>query len=360
MFDLLRTRKYPAVRQYAISLSLVVLTACIAFLSVDYTGYRVVALVLLLLVSVLAILFDIFPVMVTALLSALIWNYFFIPPTFTFHIGTPEDALMFLMYFVIAFINAVMTFKIREYERKARDEEEKEKSIRLYNTLLNSLSHELRTPISAIIGAIDTIKDSANLSEVNRKELYSEVEIAATRLNRQVENLLSMSRLEAGFLKPKPDWCDINELIFKVIQSIREYAAVHRLVFEPEEDLPLFRTDSGFMVQIFHNILHNAIQHTPADTVITITAVHAGNGCRISVSDNGPGFPEDKIDLVFDKFYRLPHSATGGTGLGLSIAKGFTEALDGQLKLENCAGGGARFIVEIPSETSPVNTLENE
>jgi two-component system sensor histidine kinase KdpD len=110
----------------------------------DYTGYRVVALILLLAVSILAMLFDILPVLFTALSSALIWNFFFIPPIFNFHVGTPEDVLM---YFVVALINAVLTFKIRQIEKKTSDEENREKTIMLYNTLLNSLSHELRTPI---------------------------------------------------------------------------------------------------------------------------------------------------------------------------------------------------------------------
>lgn len=359
--DLFRTRKYRPASQYAISVSLIILTSIVAFFSVDLIGYRVVALVLLLVVSLLAMLFDIFPVLVTAFLSALIWNFFFIPPTFTFHIGTPEDALMFLMYFVIALINAVLTFKIREYERKVRDEEEKEKSIRLYNILLNSLSHELRTPISAIIGAIDTIKDNGTkLSAHNRTALYSEIETAGFRLNRQVENLLSMSRLEAGVLRPNADWCDVNELVFKVIQSNKEDAREHHIEFRPDEGLPLFKIDSGLTAQVLHNIVHNALQHTPEGTTIKIKAENTADLCKITISDNGPGFPENEIDLVFDKFYRLSHSATGGTGLGLSIAKGFTEALDGRIHLENQQEGGARFIIDIPSETSSINPLENE
>ena len=149
-------------------------------------------------VSVLAMLFDILPVLITAILSALVWNYFFIPPIGTFHIGKPEDVLIFLMYFVIAMINTVLTFKIRQFEKKARDKEEKENTIRLYDTLLNSLSHELRTPISAIIGSVDTLEENnKRLSEENRKLLISEIKIAGLRLNRQVENLLSISRLEA-------------------------------------------------------------------------------------------------------------------------------------------------------------------
>jgi two-component system, OmpR family, sensor histidine kinase KdpD len=230
--NFLQSRNIPLCRQYLISVVVVLLTAVICYATVQWIGYRIVALVLLLVVSVLAILFDIFPVLLTALLSALIWNFFFIPPIFNFHIGSPEDGLMFLMYFVVALINAVLTFKIREYEKSARDREEKEKSIVLYNTLLNSLSHELRTPIAAIIGAIDTIQENnEKLSDENRQDLYSEIEKASLRLNRQVENLLSMNRLDAGILRPRLDWCDINELIFHVIRSLKEDAKHHTLNF---------------------------------------------------------------------------------------------------------------------------------
>lgn len=344
-----------------VSISLIILASVICYFSVDFIGYRVVALILLLVVSILAMLFDIFPVLITAFLSALIWNFFFIPPTLTFHSGTPEDALMFLMYFVVALINAVLTFKIRESERKTRNQEEREKSIKLLNTLLNSLSHELRTPIATIIGAIDTIKDKeTNLSEENKNELYSEIETASFRLNRQVENLLSMSRLEAGILKPNFDWVDVNEVIFAVIKDNIDEARNNKIEFEPHEYLPLFKLDRGLLEQVLHNILHNAVQHSPYGTTVEIKVDNIPNKCEITIEDNGNGFPENEIDLVFDKFYRLKNSATGGTGLGLSIAKGFTESLGGTLKLENKRMGGAKFTVVIPSETSLINHLENE
>ena len=313
------------------------------------------------MVSVLAMLFDILPVLVTALLSALSWNFFFIPPTFDFYIGRTEDAMMFLMYFVIALINAVLTFKIREAEKKAREKEEKEKTIKLYNTLLNSLSHELKTPISTIIGAIDTIKENtAKLSAQNREELYTQIEIAGFRLNRQVKNLLSMSRLEAGILKPKRDWCDINELVFTVIKDHKEDAKNHLIHFEPKDNLPLFKIDRGFTEQILHNILYNAIQHTPVQSTIKIMAENSGGTCTLIIIDNGKGFPESEIHMVFQKFYRLAHSATGGTGLGLSIAKGFAEALNGNIFLENLPTGGSKFTIEIPAQTSSISLQENE
>ena len=153
-------------------------------------SYKTVALVLLMTVSVIAILFEIFPVLLAAVLSAVIWNYFFIPPLFTFDIGNTEDLLMFLLYFVIALVNAVLTIKIREAEKKARDKEEKEKELKLYNTLLNSLSHELRTPIATILGSVDMLKESRDkLSVDNQNELLNEIGIAGNRLNRQVENI---------------------------------------------------------------------------------------------------------------------------------------------------------------------------
>src|SRR3954464_14176208 len=134
-------------KQFLISISATILMAIGCYFVSDLVGYRVVALLLLVTVSFCAIFLDIRPVLTSAALSALIWNFFFIPPRFTFHINNTEDVLMFLMYFLIALVNAALTYKIREIEKRERKKEEKEATLRLYNTILNSLSHELRTPI---------------------------------------------------------------------------------------------------------------------------------------------------------------------------------------------------------------------
>lgn len=355
-----RTRKYNTRTQYLISILLIIITSVICFFSVSYIGYQVVTLILLLVVSILAMLFDISPVLMAALLSALIWNFFFIPPIFTFRINNAENALMFLMYFVIALINAVLTFKIRDFERKKRAEQESEKTIKLYNTLLNSLSHELRTPISAILGSVDTLKENkSKLTTENQLELLNEIDIAGIRLNRQVENILNMSRLESGILKPKLDWCDMNDLVNAVIQKI-EAANNHEIVFQTDENLPLCKIDMGFTEQILHNLLHNAIQYTPENSIIDIELKYQSGKCIIVVADNGTGFPENKISYAFDKFYRLPKTKTGGSGLGLSIVKGFAEAQNGTVKLENKKEGGALFTIEIPTESSYLNDLKDE
>ena len=357
--SLFNFRQYKAIYQYLISIFLIGITLIFLYFSSDYIRYNSAALILLLTVSIAAMLFDIFPVLLTAILSALIWNFFFIPPTFTFHIGTTEDALMFLMYFVIALINAILTFKIREFEKNIREKEEREKSIILYNTLLNSLSHELRTPIATIIGTVDTLKEHKDkLSEEIKKDLFSEIEIASLRLNRQVDNLLNMSKLEAGVLKPKPDWVDISELIYKIIQNHEADIHNHHIVFAPPRNLPLFKIDIVLTEQILQNIIHNALQYTPIHSTITIQIGQFDNGCFFIIEDNGNGFPEERIQYVFDKFYRLPQSLAGGTGLGLSIAKGFTEALGGTIILENISTGGARFTVTIPAQTTLIKSID--
>lgn len=359
---LISFRKDGLKKQVLLCTTLIVLSSLILYFFVGWIGYQVVALVLLLMVSVTAMLFDIVPVLMAALLSALIWNYFFIPPVRTFHIGTPEDVLMFLMYFVIAFINAVLSFKIREIERKVRDKEEKENKLKLYDTLLNSLSHELRTPIAAIIGAVDILENQAtSMSNIHQSELVNEIKIASFRLNEQVENLLSMSRLESGILKPVLDWVDVNDLIFSVIKKYKSHhSEALNIIFSPDEKVPLIKVDAVFVEQILYNLIRNAHVHTPAKSTVRISAYYLDESIRISVADNGKGFPTEEIKFVFDKFYRLKGAATGGTGLGLSIVKGFVEALNGQISLENQSSGGALFTVVLPAESSTLNLVTYE
>lgn len=324
-------------------------------------GYHTTALILLVTVSFIAMFFEILPVALAAVLSALIWNYFFIPPRYTFHIGKSDDILMFLMYFVIALLNAVLTIKIRQIEKIAQIKEEKENLLKLYNTLLNSLSHEFRTPLSTIIGASDNlISNRKNLSQDNQNELFAEISKASYRLNRQVENLLNMSRLETGTLKINSDWCDINELVYSAVFQLEDISQNHSIIIQIPESLPFFKIDFGLMEHVLINLLHNAINYSPDNTTINISASCVDEQLIIQIRDQGPGFPEDKIDRVFDRFYRLDNSQTGGSGLGLSIVKGFVEAHHGKVILQNSNEGGAIFTIEIPSEISYIKNLKNE
>lgn len=345
--------------QYIISVASVIAVALLGLSLNTILGYRVVAFMLLVVVSILAMVMDIIPVLLAALLSALIWNFLFIPPRFTLTVGTAEDRILLLMYFVIALINGVLTYKIRQMEKEVKARDEKARSVKFYNVLLNSLSHELRTPITTIIGSVDNLQtNSQRLSDADKSELLTEISVASVRLNQQVENLLSMSRLESGFLEVKKDWCDVNDLVYKtlnmLVANLQKYSVA---VYIPEQ-FPLFKLDFGLMEQVLYNLIINVTRHTPEDTVITIQADCATDSLVLTIADNGRGFPEDEIANVFDKFYRLKGSARGGTGLGLSIVKGFVEAHRGTITLENLPVCGSKFTIRIPAERAYVTRNE--
>ena len=340
-------------KQFLISISFVIMVAAICFVLNSYLDYKVIAFILLLAVSLVAISFDILPVLIAAALSAFIWDFFFIPPRYNFHVGTTEDRILLIMYFIIALINAVLTYKIRQVEKIAMKREEKANTIKLYNTLLNSLSHEMRTPIATIIGATDNLQaNNTNLSGQDKGQLISEISKASFRLNQQVENLLNISRLESGFLQPKKDWVDVTEVIYDIVSKIEENHISQKISIQINQHLPLFKLDKMMLEQILYNLVNNACLHTSPQSSIHIMAASHADVLQIIIEDNGKGFPEEEISNVFEKFYRLRNSNKNGTGLGLSIVKGFTEALSGSVKLENISTGGARFTVEIPGETS--------
>jgi two-component system sensor histidine kinase KdpD len=347
-------------QQYLLSTGLVCAVSAVCFLFSAYIGSQVVAFILLLTLSVIAMFFDIYPVLLTALLSALIWDFFFLLPRYNLRVGNTEDKILLSMYFVIALVNAVLTFKIRQFEKLARQKEEKAQALRLYNTLLNSLSHEFRTPIATIIGATDNLlARPSKLSGDDSNRLLSSISGAALRLNGQVENLLNMSRLESGFLQPRKDWCDISELVSDTLRQLEELLANHTVETDIRESLPLVRLDYGLMEQVLYNLIYNAILYTPEKSLISISAGCPDENLEIVVEDNGHGVPEEEIGKVFDKFYRLGNSRVGGSGLGLSIVKGFVEAHNGTIDLKNRPSGGARFVMRLPAEKLYVNKQVN-
>lgn len=342
-------------KQYFYSILTVIIVSAICFGVSAALGYRVVALILLLTVSLLAISFDILPVLVSAALSAFIWDVFFIPPRFTIHVDTAEDSFLLIMYFVIAMINGVLTFKIRQAEKVSTLKEEKANSVKLYNTILNSLSHELRTPLAAIIGAADNLQMNTNLSTEDREQLVSEISKASLRLNQQVENLLNISRLESGHIKPKSDWCDIVELVYETVKRVEENNAKRKINISINPQMPLCSTDKGMLEQIIYNLLNNAAIHTEPGTRISISAALHADLLQIIIEDEGRGFTDMEAEDVFNKFSRTKNLKTSGSGLGLSIVKGFTEALGGNVTLEKGNGGGAMFTILIPVKTSTLN-----
>jgi two-component system sensor histidine kinase KdpD len=338
----------------------------------DVFDYKIIGYLLLFLVSILAIFFEIKPVLLAAILSALALDFLFIKPYYTLHIDNAEDALLLLLFFIIALINAVLTYKIKRMQKAVHMKEARANTMKLYNTLLDSLSHELRTPIAAIIGSIDTLQqNNVQLSEESKANLFHEIEKASMKLNYQVENLLNMSRLESGYILPKSDWCDVKELAYNTCNRLTEELKDHKWEVFAEEGLPLFKLDYGLMEQILYNLVYNAVQYTPKGAKIQIKIKYDVDAdyeahmdlikkCIVIISDDGYGFPEDEIERAFDKFYRLQSSKTGGTGLGLSIVKGFVEAQHGTINLRNAEQGGAVFEMVFDVDCLSTNTVENE
>ncbi|MDD4645272.1 MAG: sensor histidine kinase KdpD [Bacteroidales bacterium] len=488
--------------QYLLPAFYVVLTSGICFLLKEFTGYQVVSLILLFLVSILAVFYGTGPILLAATLSALIWDFFFIPPSFTLHVGEPVDVLMLIMFFTVAFLNGVLTSRVRRQEQKIRIREERtqalyeitrelsmttgideviqvavryiqkyfkldgiiflknssnhldnnmlnssgiswsendisianwvfrhsakagkftdtlpssdytiypltginenigviavkheksftqgedqfweallsqvsgkfereflritakrtyllDESDKLYKTLFNSISHELRIPVATIMGASDTLLAQSYPDEVKIK-LYSEINTASVRLNRLIENLLNMSRLESGRITLRPDWCDVHDLVNKVTDNLSSELAPFKLSVVIPPDMPLVYIDFGLMEQVLHNLVINATQNAPVATNIRLKFFYDNGFLTIQVMDRGKGFPADEIESVFNKFYRGKESITGGTGLGLSIVKGFVEAHQGTVKAANRNNGGALFTIRIPVKTSDINNL---
>ena len=486
------------IKQYLLSLAIIAFISFLSFFAQDQIGYQIVSLILLFVILLMPLLgFGRGPIIFAAFVSALSWNYFFIPPRMTFHIAKPEDILTFFMFFIVAIVNGVLTAKVRAKEKLVRQREQRTNALyilskqlaganginnvaevavqnikkifdvealiifvndadklhptphpastfniddkewniaqwcfsngqkagkftntlpltdiqfipligsrstigviaikikegdqisfeqatlleafvsqitttaereflnkiakksliiseqeKLYKTLYSSLSHELKTPITTIIGAVTTLLSDSVLDDNNMKQnLSAEINIAAERLNRLVENLLDMTRLESGQLKLKLEWNDIADLMNDVVERLKQEAADHTIITKIEPGELLFKFDFALLEQSLINIVHNCIIYTPKGSEISFVAHKEGKYCAIEISDNGAGFPEEALDKLFQKFYRVPGTKTGGTGLGLSIAKGFVEAHNGYITATNKKDKGALFIIKIP------------
>ena len=230
-------------------------------------------------------------------------------------------------------------------------------SEKLSKALLNSISHELRTPISAITTAATALVE-AKTPEPLRNTLALEIQESAARLNRLVSNLLDMTRLESGNVKPRLDWCDAGDLINVALRHNERELSGHQVTLSLQQPLPLVKMDFVLIEQALNNLLLNAAHYTPAGTTVEVKASATSDEMTISVADHGPGLPPESLPHVFDKFYRVPGAPAGGTGLGLSIVKGLVEAHGGRVEARNRPGGGAEFSIYLPIVGSPEPALD--
>jgi len=207
------------------------------------------------------------------------------------------------------------------------------------------------------MGASDTLS-TQNYPDDIRKKLYAEINIASIRLNRLIENLLNMSRLESGRITAHPDWCDVHDLINTVSESLQQELQPFKLSVIIQPEMPLVQIDFGLTEQVLHNLILNATQYAPTGSRIRLKIFYDIGNLTIQIMDRGKGFPETELSYVFEKFYRGKDSIAGGTGLGLSIVKGFVEAQKGKVIAENRQNGGARFTIQLPTTTLDINSYK--
>jgi two-component system sensor histidine kinase KdpD len=259
---------------------------------------------------------------------------------------TPDQRRMFAV-----FVNqAALAIERASLAEKARDAELLKAAEKLQTALLNSISHDLRTPLVAITGALSALDEGDGaLDESTRHNLVENARSEADRLNRLVGNLLNMTRIEAGALQLNIEPSDVSDVISSALEAVENRLQGRRILVDIAPDLPLVRLDFVLIVQVLVNLLDNAIKYSPPNQPVEITAAHDANDLRITVDDCGPGIPQEDLLRVFDKFYRIQSPGNvSGTGLGLSICKGIVEAHDGEITAANRVGGGARFQVSIP------------
>jgi two-component system sensor histidine kinase KdpD len=222
---------------------------------------------------------------------------------------------------------------------------------KLRSALLTSISHDLKTPLAAVLGAAGAMRDLEGLSADERRDLLSTIVDESERLNRFIANLLDMTRIESGAVKPNASPQDLNEIVGATLRRAEKVLAGHRVTLELARDLPLLDIDPVLAEQALFNLLDNAAKYAPAGTTITLRSQRSGTTLLLQVIDEGEGIPPDDVERIFDKFYRTRKTdqVRAGTGLGLAISRGFIEAMHGGITASNRIDRtGAVFTIAVP------------
>jgi two-component system sensor histidine kinase KdpD len=225
----------------------------------------------------------------------------------------------------------------------------------LRNSLLSAISHDLRTPLAAIVGASSTlVQDDDKLDKQARHELSQAIHDGAIRMSGLANNLLDMARLEAGTVVLNRQWQPLEEVVGGALAGLSTRLAHHPVSVNLPDSLPLVQIDSLLIERVFANLLENAAKYTPTGTPIEISAVTGGNELVVTVSDRGPGIPAGEEERIFEKFHRIDNEGNeGGAGLGLTICRSIVEAHGGRIWADNLSYGGAAFHFTLPFTQSP-------
>jgi two-component system sensor histidine kinase KdpD len=250
---------------------------------------------------------------------------------------------------------------------RGQQEEERNRALALQETdrlrtaLLNSVSHDLRTPLASIKASASSLLDrEVRWSDAEREEFLTTINSEVDRLTRLVHNLLDMSRIEAGALDPRLVECSLAEVVGPVVRRARA-ASRQRIDVDVPEELPPVLVDPVRLDQVLTNLLDNARGYA-AGSPVQVVARQAGATLDLRVVDHGPGIPAPERERVFDQFYRLEDGGRRpeGTGMGLAICRGIVQAHGGGLRVETTPGGGASFVLTLPVSAQPAPPAERE
>jgi two-component system sensor histidine kinase KdpD len=225
---------------------------------------------------------------------------------------------------------------------------------RLRNSLLSSVSHDLRTPLATITGAATTLlEQGGRLDVATQRDLLESVREEADRLNRLVQNLLQMTRLQSGELTLRREWHSIEEVVGAALRRVDRRLSGRRLSTRILPDLPLVAMDGVLVEQVLVNLLDNALKYTPPGSPIELIATATDRAVTIEVADRGPGIPPGEEEKIFEKFYRARPDESRGAGLGLAICQAVVHAHGGRIWAQNLPGGGVAFLFTIPLVEAP-------
>jgi two-component system, OmpR family, sensor histidine kinase KdpD len=212
--------------------------------------------------------------------------------------------------------------------------------------VLHAVSHDLRSPLTAIVTAGKALQTD-DLSEGDRSELMSVIDGESQRLARVVDDLLDLSRIEAGAVAPRLDWCDLRDVVARAAEQAAIAHGDHPIEIRLPEDLPLVRVDTVQVERVFFNLIENAIKFSPREAPVTVSGGSSPAGVTVRVSDRGRGIPPSARLHVFEPFFR-GRDGQAGSGLGLAICRGFVEANGGRITLQSRRGEGTAFAVTFP------------
>jgi K+-sensing histidine kinase KdpD len=300
-----------------------------------------------------AALWGLGPSLFAAGLSVAAGSYLFYSPIYSFHVTDPQDFADLAVFIVVAVLTSRLADGVRRQAREIADARLKAQGEALREALINSVSHDLQTPVAAILGSASVLETMGERGEPRaRRELTATIREQAERLASHIGNVLDLTRVRSGQIAPRLELVELSDIINGALRRKEKALAGHRLHVDMPSGLPMLRLDLFLMEHAVANVLDNAAKFSPAGSKVDVTARPAGGQVALEIADEGRGIRPEELDRVFEAFYRgspQEGGAAAGSGLGLAICRAFVEANGGSVTLASAGPGrGTRVQIRLP------------